>query len=187
MSSALNPFGAKYRTLRTRLAPEECLRRLEPLIIPWTSRMAILWSAGAFAGRPFIGVLSPHGFALRKKIPYKNDLQTEASARFELAPDGTRMRVRLGARRWVVLLLSFWLSVVTLIMMLVPYLCRAYPRSCHGSLPSWAAYAVPLFALAILVLGRWLARNDAEFLLAKLKEALAAEEVPEEAFGSPGG
>ena len=187
MSSSLNPFGVEYRVLRTRLAPEECCRRLEPLVIPWSARMAILWSAQARAGRPLIGAVSPYGFAVRKKIFYKNDLQTEASARFELAPDGTRMRVRLGARTWVVFFMSLWLSIITVVMVSVPYLCHAYPKSCHGNLPPWAAYGIPVFAACILVLGRWLSRNDAEFLIAQLKETLAAEEVPEEAFGSPSG
>ena len=177
----------EYRTLRTRLAPEECSRRLEPLVIAWSSRMAILWSAQGAAGRPLIGAVSPAGFALRKKIPYKNDLQTEASARFELAPDGTRMRVRLGARRWVLLFLSLWLSIITAIMISVPYLCRAYPGSCHGNLPPWAAFGVPLFAACILVLGRWLSRDDAEFLISFLKGKLEAEEVPESAFPARSG
>ena len=146
--------------------------------------MAILWSA-EYRSRPLIGTVSPAGFALRKKIAYKNDLQTEASAHFDLAPDGTRMRVRLGARRWVVLFMSLWLSVITVIMLSVPYLCRAYPKSCHGNLPPWAAYSIPLFAAGILVLGRWLSRNDAEFLISFLKEKLNAEEVPETAFFSP--
>ena len=97
--------------------------------------MTILWSAGGMAGRPLIGAVSPYGFALRKKIFYKNDLQIEASARFEIAPDGTRMRVRLGARRWVLFFMSLWLSIITVIMVSVPYLCRTYPRSCHGNLP----------------------------------------------------
>lgn len=147
--------------------------------------MPILWSAQPTAGRPLIGAVSAVGFAVRKKIPYKNDRQTEASARFEIAPDGTRMRVRLGVRRWVLLFMSLWLSVITLIMFSVPYLCRAYPHSCHGD-PSFAP-VVPILAACILALGRWLSRNDADFLIAKLKETLAAEEVPEEAFGSPAG
>jgi hypothetical protein len=185
LSSSLNPFGVEYRTLRTRLAPEECFHRLEPLVIPWSARMAILWSAQGAAGRPFIGAVSQYGFAVRKKIPYKNDLQTEASARFELAPDGTRMRVRLGTRSWVLIFMSLWLSIITIVMFSVPYLCHAYPRSCHGD-PSFAP-VVPILAAGILALGRWLCRNDAEFLIAKLKETLAAEEIPEEAFGSPAG
>lgn len=160
---SLNPFAVEHRTLRTRLAPEECFRRLEPLVIPWGSRVPILWSAQATAGRPLIGAVSAAGFAVRKKIPYKNDLQTEASARFELAPDGTRMRVRLGARSWVLFFMVLWFSVITVIMFSVPFLCRSYPRSCHGD-PSFAP-VVPIVAAIILVLGRWLCRNDAEFLM----------------------
>ena len=150
-------------------------------MIPWAARMAILWPAQGAAGRPLVGAVSPDGFALRKKIPYKNDLQTEASARFEIAPDGTRMRVRLGARRWVLFFMSLWLSILTVIMFSVPYLCRTYPRSCHGN--PWGAPAVPVFAACILALGRWLSRNDAEFLIARLKETIAAEDVPEAFFG----
>lgn len=183
MSSPLNPFAVEYLTLRTRLAPEECCRRLEPLVMPWGSRMAIVWPTKEMLGRPLKGAVSPAGFALRKKIFYKNDLQTEGSARFELAPDGTRMRVRLGARRWVLLFMSLWLSVITVIMVSVPYLCHAYPRSCHGD--PWFTPAVPVLAACILVLGRWLSRHDAEFLISFLKEKLQAEEVPETAFFSP--
>jgi hypothetical protein len=186
LSSSLNPFAVEYRVLRTRLAPEECSRRLEPLVIPWSSRMAILWSA-EYRGRPLIGAVSPAGFELRKKLPYKNDLQTEAAARFELAPDGTRMRVRLGARSWVLLFLSLWLSIITVVMISVPYLCRAYPKSCHGNLPPGAAFGVPILAVCILALGRWLSRNDAEFLISFLKEKLQAEEVPEAAFPAQSG
>lgn len=146
--------------------------------------MAIVWPSKEMLGRPLIGLVSPAGFELRRKIVYKNDLQTAATARFELAPDGTRMRIRLGARRWVVLFMSLWLSVITVIMVSVPYLCRANPKSCHGNLPPWVAYSTPIFAFCILALGRWLSRNDAEFLTALLKEKLQAEEVPEAAFFS---
>ena len=173
--------------LRTRLTPEECSHRLEPLVIPWGSRMALVWPTKELLGRPLVGMVSPAGFALRKKLPYKNDLQTEASARFEIAPDGTRLRVRLGARSWVLYFMLLWLSVITIIMGAVPFLCQAYPRSCHGNLPPWAAFSIPVFAACILVLGRWLSRNEGEFLVSFLKEKLSAEEVPEAAFlGSTG-
>jgi hypothetical protein len=69
-------------------------------------------------------------------------------------------------------------------MFSVPYLCRTYPKSCHGNLPPWVAYGIPILAAGILALGRWLSRSDAEFLLSRLKETLAAEEVPEAAFSS---
>lgn len=185
MSSSINPFAVEYRTLRTRLAPEECFRRLEPLVIPWGSRMAMVWPSKEMLGRPLIGAVSSAGFELRRKIVYKNDLQTAASARFELAPDGTRMRVRLGARRWVLFFMSLWFSVITVLMLSVPYLCRAYPRSCHGD--PWFAPAVPIFAACILVLGRWLSRDDAEFLISFLKEKLNAEEMPESDFPAQSG
>jgi hypothetical protein len=146
----------------------------------------MVWPSKEMLGRPLIGAVSPAGFELCRRIVYKNDLQTAATARFELAPDGTRMRIRLGARRWVLLFLSLWLSVITAIMLSVPYLCQKFPGSCHGNLPPWVAYSIPLFAFCILALGRWLSRNDGEFLISFLKEKLQAEETPESAFHSQG-
>lgn len=52
-----------------------------------------------------MGWVYPTGFAVRKRTVSVNtsSMQPEAKAQFVVAPDGTRMRVRLGPRRWVVI------------------------------------------------------------------------------------
>lgn len=131
-----------------------------------------------------MGWVSPAGFALRKRIRYGNGLQTEASAKFVVAPDGTRMIVRLGPRRWVVVSLAICLVWIALAVAGLALACYFLTGARCGGPPAMS-FALPFLFAGILVFARWLARDDAEFLIAVLKQTLQAEEVSESAFSAP--
>jgi hypothetical protein len=104
------PYSPKFLTLRTHLNSEECYRRLKPLTLPWLQSMLIIpW---AFSKLPLMGWVYPTGFAVRKltvSVNISTMMQPEAKAQFVIGPDGTRMRVRLGVRRWIAI--SSWIGL----------------------------------------------------------------------------
>src|SRR5258708_36040876 len=112
-----NPYAPRFVTLRSRLSPEECFRRLQPLTLPWLSIVLVVpW---AFSKLPVMGWVWPRGFAVRKLTVSFNvttPMQPEARAQFVVASDGTRMRVRLGVRRWVAIWI--WIDFAFLIIFL---------------------------------------------------------------------
>jgi hypothetical protein len=180
MSPFTNPYVAKFLTLRTRLSPEECCRRLQLLTLPWMSIMLVIpW---AFSRLPLMGWVDPTGFAVRKRTVSRNvsfSMQPEAKTQFTVAPDGTRMRVRLGVRRWVMILNSVGTIYVALYLVGFMLLFRflGYPRF-RGRL-----VVVPLLFFALLEAFAWWDwkwfREEEAFLITFLKQTLEAEEVPE--------
>lgn len=180
MMSLLNPYAPKFVTLRTRLSPEECFRRLQPVTLPWLSiQLVIPWVTSKL---PLMGWVYPTGFAVRKRTVSMiiSSLQPEAKAQFVAAPDGTCMRVRLGPRRWITV--SGWIGLAFMVLFVegLMLLCRyqGNPR-CREPL----VFALPLVVPALLsVLQLWgwrLIRDETVFLVDFLKQTLEAEEVPE--------
>lgn len=182
-----NPYVTRIVTLRTRLSPEDCFRRLKPLTLPWLSILLVFpW---AFSKLPLMGWVWPTGFAVRKltvSLNISTMMQPEAKAQFVVAHDGTRMRVRLGIRRWVTI--STWIGLAYLIIVgegLTLLLCQFQPNPrCYSSF----AYAWPIALPVVLeILAWWGAQrvvpDESASLVSFLKQTLEAEEVPELALG----
>ena len=179
---ALSPYTPRFVTLRTRLSPGECYRRLRPVTLPWIQIMLIIpW---AFSKLPLMGWVYPSGFAVRKlTVSFKvaTMMQPEAKAQFIAVPDGTLMRVRLGIRRWIAML--SWIGLVYVIIFaegLAFLLCRLQPNPrCNVPLAFVWPIALPV---AIELLAWWSAkpvvRDESAFLINFLKQTLEAEEVP---------
>ena len=186
MAVSLNP-PVEYVTLRTRLSPEECVRRLQPLTLPWISILLVIpW---AFSKLPVMGWVWPTGFALRKITidPMKqlNGLQPEAKAQFVIAPDGcTEMRVRLGVRRWITVF--GWVGMVYIVLFceVLNLLCRWTDGSkCKGPTTFLWPFVLPLLLLMFQIWPSRQERIEKTFLVNFLKQTLQAEEVPESAGG----
>ena len=178
-----NPYAPRFVTLRTRLSPEECFRRLQPLTLPGLSLVLVIpW---ALSKLPVMGWVRPTGFAVRKltvSLNVSTMMQPEARAQFVVAPDGTRMRVRLGVRRWIAI--SSWIGLAYMIAFLEGFtflLCRFQPNPrCNGPF----TFIWPLVIPVTLELLAWLGakqviRDESAFLVNFLEQTLEAEEIPQ--------
>jgi hypothetical protein len=114
-------------------------------------------------------------FTVCKRALYGNGLQTWASAKFAETRDGTRMIIRLGVREWLVDVLAVEMTILALAVGLVAG-CYLLPGVQCDRQPA-VFFALPFLAWGSLMFGRWLARDQADFLLAFLKHRLEAEEV----------
>ena len=170
----------RFVTLRTRLSPQECYRRLQPVTLPWLPYMLVIpWLTSKL---PLMGWVDPAGFAVRKRMEFfkSSSMQPEAKAQFVAAPDGTLMRVRVGPRRWIIIVSWVGLPFIVLYMEALMMLCRyqGNPR-CSGPF----VYVLPFVLASVFLLFQawgWAAvRGEAEFLVAFLKQILEAEEAQE--------
>lgn len=170
------PWRAEHRLLQTRLTPEECRDRLTPLV-------GSSW--GGWSTCPLRGSVRADGFSVTKTINYRNSFQTEASGRFEANADGTHIRVRLAMSPFVVAFICLWIGILG--AMCLTYLVTYGGLLTTGPLAELLDLANGVGGLAgMMVLGfgaqafgRWVARNEADFLMGFLADTLDAHEVPE--------
>jgi hypothetical protein len=181
--SLRNPYVPTFVTLRTRLSPEECCRRLQPLTLPWISLVLVIpW---AFSKLPVMGWVRSTGFAVRKVTvspSISTMMQPEARAQFVVAPDGTRMRVRLGVRRWIAI--SSWIGLAYMIIFLEGFiflLCRFQPNPrCDGPFTFLWPLVIPVTLELLAWLGaKQVVRDESAFLVHFLEQTLEAEEILE--------
>ncbi len=167
------PWQTDHRLLETRLSPEECYARLAPQV------------ASGFAfrtDRPVRGSVSTNGFTLTKTISHRNSFQAQASGRFMPIPSGTRVEIGFALSPIVAVFICLWLGVVGIIFAgsLITGIVMA--RTLADSLAAVAFAAFPagmlLFGIGLLAFGRWLTRDEPEFLMRILAETLEAQELP---------
>ena len=167
-------FGVRRAVLRTRLARDECVRRLrercEPLF-GWERTLDL----------PLIGRVSERGFSVRLihrrgHIRLWNSWQTVATGRFVGSADGTEVQVRLAVHVFTKVLVA---GMGLFIALLAPLMLL-------GSLTRWPESAPAALAAVLTVagfvgfnrFGRAFSRGDADTILAVLREALEAREGP---------
>lgn len=163
--SATRPWA-----LRTRLAPEECVRRLKERTV---SRWELFSSGLLMRGeeqRPVYGSVNERGFSLCMRIRYRNSFQTRAAGTFLAEPAGTRIDVRFGP---ATSLRMFWFVGVLAVLSFAA-ISAANVTSGRGFAPL-VILLVPLGASVALIAarkyGRWIARNEET----QLREFLARE------------
>lgn len=147
--------------LTSRLTPVECEERLRAAIDCDDLR----WRLGS---RPVIGRVAHGSVRLRKRIEYRNSFQTILTARLEQSGDGTLLRGRAGMSAVTFGFMVVWVSAVMAISVLV---LLAGDGKLTGLLLPLVMLA---FGAGLVWLGRWLARNEAEFLIGFVSEAIAA-------------
>jgi hypothetical protein len=169
------PWAAEHRTLETRVSPDACRDRLTPLVGSWFS---------AWSTCPVRGSVHNDGFSIAKTIHYRNSFQIQASGRFEQNATGTRIRVRLGFSLVVAAFFTFWmLGVSAFFAVSLLALIADLPRSLSTmGLAGPAGFVLVLggmlaFGVVLQAFGRWLARDEADFLLRFLADTLEADEV----------
>jgi hypothetical protein len=154
------------------LARDECVRRLRANTESW-------WFP--FSNKPVAGYVEDTSFRIRKNIAYVNSAQPHLSGELVDEDRGTRLRCRLGMHPAVVVFLAIWFGGVaigggTIAMRAIGFLLRG------GALTDvWLSIATPAFMLAFGValvgLGRFSGRNEAQFLLDFLRDTIAAREA----------
>jgi hypothetical protein len=164
LSYYLNPFHSERYVLRSSVSVGDCIFRLREAI-----------RSGAHVG----GNETFGTFTLYKKKSYSNAFQTLATVRFMTGADGTRLFLKLGPWFPVALFVTVTLFVSPLLVAAFWWACRAFPGACE--LRGWSLGQCALTyvaVVAIILLGRWLARSEGTYFLGFLKSALSAEDFP---------
>ncbi|MGH7742693.1 MAG: hypothetical protein ACRENS_11820, partial [Candidatus Eiseniibacteriota bacterium] len=150
--------------LLSPLSPEACEERLR-------AETGSRWNPFSGWTHALRGRVSERGFRVIQSLRYRNSMQTEACGRWSAEGNGTRIDVTLALERGTHWGIVAWVLVVALfgVIWLV-----AGPARGARDLPFLPA--VPLVVLALglfsMWLGRWLVRNDADWLLDFLKRTL---------------
>ena len=155
--------GERWR-FETPLKPEVCAERLRPVVDGYFK---------LFGDNSLIGHVSPQGARLKKRIGYRNDFQSQLTARFRQDGAKTIVEGRTGMNDFTLAFLAFWFVVVTPFSLWIAVSGSRGPDA-YGekSLLELLPIVTIAFAVAVVAFGRWLARNEAAFLKAALRSRL---------------
>ena len=169
----MNPFGTERHRLVTRLSPEECRDRLSALLATQQDQWRIL--GGPPPGRPLTGTMAEDRFSVSKFTTGRQSFKTFASGRLVPTPDGTEVTIRLGIHPIV---LGF-VALMTLLVLSFVLLDLVGMALRNPNQPQASLNPVPLLMLgglvAMVAIGRYMARHDGAYLLGVLRDALEAE------------
>jgi hypothetical protein len=127
------------------------------------------------------GSVGENSFRLSRRIPYRNSFQPCVSGTFVDDNGQTRLHCRVGLHPLVQAFCIVWFGVVAIG-------CGAMVAAMAGLLPShtapaklWPGAAVPFLMLAagagLVGFGKFIGRDDAEFLKDLLRRTLEAREI----------
>jgi hypothetical protein len=173
LSFLFNPLVVEEWQLWTPLSLAQCQERLQACEPP-RGVESVIDQYYPLREYPVRGQLTAQGFSLQKLHASGNwFLPTSAAGRFIPGPDGTHLIVRLSGK---------WLRAVSVGATVVAA-GWAVARLLGVANSLTLDPAPPLALMALLVvgavlLGRWLARDDGQFLLDFLVETLRVEERP---------
>jgi hypothetical protein len=167
------------------LPPEECVERLCAATDPDGG-------FSFFGGNPVVGRISGRTVRLRKRIYYGNSFQILFTGTLQPAGAGTMLRGRFGIQRWVWGFMVFWFAFNSLVggILFVATLVTVLGGPMQAKGDPWVGLVVPpglvLFGAGLLWFGRYLARDEPEFLRGFLVEVLEAScaATPERGSGS---
>ena len=166
--------------LRSSLSVADCVARLREAIDP---------PSKLFGSRPVVGRVDSGGFRLHKCIHYRSSFQTHAMARFREDEAGTHVSCRFGVHPVGLVFFATWMSIVLVVGArgLAIVLGSAYSTRPEGAAPLAVPLAgavlplgMPIFGATLFGFGRWLAREDENFLTDFLCARLGAKIVPSE-------
>jgi hypothetical protein len=175
--SLLRALG--YETTRVDLASplqrEECVRRL-------SEQVEQGW--GFSSARPVIGRVDDSSFRLCKRIDYRNSFQTLLRGTFVEESRRTVLLCRFGPHPTVRVFMIVWLTFTGL--MAIASVAGTMAALRHGWLwnsgDQWMPIVMPplmfCFGIALFIFGRFIARNEQDFLVRFLAETLDARALP---------
>jgi hypothetical protein len=142
----------------------ECVARLR-------SKVGTAWD-----GSTVIGSVNENSFRLRKRIFYRNSFQASLSGKLIDDNGQTRVHGRVGLHPFVTAFLSVWIGIVLIgCMWMIESLVS-------GAIPAnrWPQAAIPFLMLvggvAILKVGQFLSRDEADFLIDFVRRTLDARD-----------
>jgi hypothetical protein len=163
--------------LVTRLTPDECVARLQPLV---GRRSGFLSLAGRLGTHPVLGEVRASHLRLRKRLPYVNSWQTVLTARLRPHGGGTLISGKASVSPLVRALEIFWFGSVVAIGLFTLWI-SASPIVRRQPGGWWVVVFGPWVLLALGIglahYGRRLARGEARFLEQLLSETLEAGPV----------
>jgi len=132
------------------------------------------WTFGG--GKGVVGKVDEHGFRLRLRIGYRNSFQTFMFGAAQADGRGTRIVARTGMHPFAAVFMTLWLSVIALASAIgVAGLAQAEP----GETAPWFVILVPVgmlaFGIALVGIGRWIARNERARLVEFLERTVEAK------------
>jgi hypothetical protein len=144
--------------LVSRLPPSDCLERLRDAIdLDWK----------VFGSRPVRGAVGVDGAWLRKRILFRNSFQTVMRIRPSATPDGSILRCRSGMPYFAGAFVIVWFGLLVLIEVSMVLAVVSGRGSLEGS--PVVMFGAPLvmmaFGAGLVAVGRWMSRDDRQFLL----------------------
>jgi hypothetical protein len=167
-------MASKSFDLISPLPRLECVRRLREM----TDRV---WKV--FGGKPVIGYVGESSLRLSKRIMGGNSFQDCLHATLVEEPDQTRLRCRVGMHPLVSAFIVVWFGGVLLMGGAMSAEIIADWLAAHDPIPPgrWLGIAVPLLMLgmgvAVVKIGKHLARDERVFLLDFLRRTIDAREA----------
>jgi len=167
--------------LYSPLPPAQCVQRLGEAIDP--ERWPLLRSGSWLGSRPVLGRVGNTSLRLRKRIRYNNGFQTYLMATIEPCGPGARIYGKFDVHystRWFY---RVWTAFVLFFaaMVSISALSRLRSPASHPEIDGMillVPFLVLAFVWGVIRLGRYLARDEAEFLAAFIREHLHATDHP---------
>jgi hypothetical protein len=148
----------------SKLDRAEVLRRL-------TAAVDSEWTFGG--GKGVVGRVDEHGFRMRMRIGYRNSFQTFMFGTTTAEGRGTRIVARTGMHPFAAVFMTVWLSVVALAATIG---VSAAIGAEAGDPVQALLLLVPLgmfgFGIALVGIGRWIARNERARLIEFLERTV---------------
>jgi hypothetical protein len=171
----MSKSGNQKIILRSSCSPEECYKRLKASV-----------DTSFFmrdTSKKVIGAVSRSSFWFRKRISYRNSFQTVLKASLKQAVNGTELTVTTGLYPTTKWFMIFWLGIVVLVavfqlsLTVASFFIKEAPKDIGSIIGKLIPVALAIAGFAILKFGRYLARNESDFLKAFLIDLLEAQEV----------
>jgi hypothetical protein len=145
----------------SKLDRAEVLRRLQ-------AGVDSEWTFGGAKG--FVGRVGDDGFRLRARIGYRNSFQTFMFGTVQSEGRGTKIVARTGMHPFAAIFMTLWLSVVAIgVAIGVAGLIEARPEEPMLALFALVPVGMLAFGVALVGIGRWIARNERARLIAFLE------------------
>jgi hypothetical protein len=161
-------LGYQTDELVSPLSIIECTDRL---------RSAAQSEWAVFGTSPVVGKVDEKSFRLRKRLKAShNSFQTHLFARLSSEGRSTRLTCRFGMHPFVVIFMIVWLGGVT--AGAIGSLVFGLRQYSNGTMPSAAGlvpWGMALFGVALVGIGRRMARGEREFLLDFLRRTVEAQ------------
>ena len=152
----------RFFDLMTPLSRREVLERLRHDV-----------GTGWFSGdEPVMGRVSDRSFSLRKRIGYRNSFQTNLRGRYVEEKDGTRIKCYAGMHPFVIVFMTVWFALV--LSSTAATVLAGAEVAARSAVFVWG---LPIFAIVLIGVGRYIARNERAELVAFLEDVIDASPV----------